>query len=215
MNNEDDDAVCGAALACLLVAGVSALVLYWEVNTILIWQSDPAHLLEQIWSLAMISSIALAWFTLLPLLGALASRRQHLTTVLGLFLLFLGGPNLLALDVFGVIVGALRFKDFCVKSDDCENDSFVLAMQVCSWVVLYCVACLCSYGLFFLLKRRWRRSRHQVYQSLAQDVCSVCKEMSSEGLVLECQHHFHSACLQGSSSCPVCVHEGAVELSSA
>ena len=214
MNNEDDDVVCGAAFACLLVAGVSALVLYWEVNTILTWQSDPPHLLEQVWAMAMISSVALAWFTLLPLLGALASRKQHLATALGLFLLFLGGPNLLAWDVFGVVVGALRFKDFCLNREDCESDSFVLAMQVCSWVVLYCVSGLCCYGLFYLLKRKWRKRRVLGYRSLAPDMCPACKGVCYEGVLLSCQHRFHSQCLQG-SACPVCTQTGALELSNA
>lgn len=193
------------------------MILYWEVNTILTWQSDPSHLFEQVWGLAMISSLALAWFTLLPLLGALASHKQHLATALGLFLLFLGGPNLLAWDVFGVVVGALRFKDFCLNRDDCEKDSFVLAMQVCSWVILYCVSGLSCYGLFYLLKRKWRAGRRRpAYQSLAPEVCHVCKEVCAEGILLSCLHRFHSQCLQGSHSCPVCAQTaGALELSDA
>lgn len=213
--------ILGAAFACLLVSGISAMVLYWEVNSILTWTSDPSHLLEQVWTLAMISTVTLAWFTLLPFLSALASRRPRLAMGFGLFILFLGGPNLFAWDVFGVVVGALKFRDFCLNREHCNNDSFVIAMQVCSWIVLYCISGLCSYALYFLLKRKWRRGSRkrlhgEIHRGLTEEtICGLCRTVCSEGTQLSCQHYFHSDCLRGSLVCPLCTHEDAVELSSA
>lgn len=195
------------------------------------WDSDVAMIpyLRQLWSLAMCFSVSFAWFALLPMIGALACQRENLAIALGEFILAVGGPNLLVWNVVGTVSGALEFTDFCIKKTDCDSDLFVLAMRVCAWVVLYCLALVCCYAIFLIVRahvrerrlqkrvKTWRKAVLQDFgeilmESNAEATCAICLDGYKKGekatTLPECKHQFHTECveiwLERNATCPVC-----------
>lgn len=190
---------------------------------------ETMEFIRQIWSLAMTITVTLSWFTLLLLVAAMAFRQKTAIVALTAFLLFLGAPNLLMWDIVGSVAGSFTFLTFCIKKTNCERDVFVLAMRICTWVVLYCLSGFCWYVSFVLLRSHWRDRRlHKrvlawrvrIMQEFGEILvhtnpdltCAICLEGYRSGekatLLPFCRHQFHIECLQvwleRNSTCPVC-----------
>lgn len=174
-------------------------------------------------------TLTLSWLGLLLLVLAAVCRYKTLVTICGAFLLFLGGPNLLMWDIVGTVSGSFQFLTFCIRKSNCEKDVFVIAMRICTWVVLYCLSGVCWYISFALLRSHWRdrrlQHRVQVWRTRIMKefgeilvntnsdwTCSICLDGYQEGekatALPTCRHQFHSECLQvwllRMSTCPVC-----------
>lgn len=236
MEHDDGDSIFGAACGSLLVVGryyvaLSVLLLYWDVSRILHWENDVETMeyIRQLWSLAMSITLTLSWFAVLLLVVTLVCRQKTATAALGAFLLFLGAPNLLMWNIVGTVAGSFQFLTFCIKKTNCEKDVFVLAMRICTWVVLYCLSGFCWYVSFVLLRSHWRDRRlhkrvltwrTRIMQEFGEILvhtnpdltCTICLDGYRPGekatLLPSCHHQFHIECLQvwleRNSTCPVC-----------
>ena len=236
MEQEEEEGVCGPCCTCIFVVGklhtgLSALLIYWDVDCVLGWKQDidTFSYLRQLWNFAMCASMTAVWFALLTMIISMVCQREWLAILLGKFILLLGGPNLLGWNVVGTVSGALEFKDFCVKKTDCDSDLFVLALRVCGWTMLYCLAGACCYALFLLarsyvrdrrLRRRVKTWRKQVLQDFgevlmesdSEATCSICLDGYKKGekatTLPDCSHQFHTECVQiwleRNATCPVC-----------
>jgi hypothetical protein len=141
--------------------------------------------LREIWEVAMCLTVTLAWFTLPVMISCLACRCHSATTVFGVFLLILGGPNMMVWNVIGCIVGALKFSEFCFTKSDCDMDFMVLTMKVGTWALLYLISAVCLYGLYSMVKnffsdlrlhnrmKRWRNTK-KLGDVLLDTACSIC-----------------------------------------
>ena len=238
MEQDDEGEVCGPCCSCLFIIGtlypgLSALLIYWDVDCVLTWKQeiDASEYMKQLWNLAMCVLMTVVWFALLALVLALICHRERIAILLGKLILFLGGPNLLAWNVLGTVSNSLEFSDFCVKKIDCDSDFFVIALRVCGWMMLYCLAGTCCYALILLirsyvrerrLQRRVRTWRKQVLQEFgeilmesdSEATCSICLDGYKKGekatTLPDCSHQFHTECVQiwleRNATCPVCRH---------
>ena len=236
MEQDDEGGVCGPCCSCLFIVGtqhlgLSALLIYWDVDCVLGWKQgiDAFAYMQQLWNLAMCVSMTALWFALLALVLSLICQRECIAVLLGKLILIIAGPNLLAWNVVGTVSNSLKFNDFCVKKADCDSDFFVIALRVCGWLMLYCLAGTCCYALFLLVKnyvrerrlqRRMKTWRKQVMQEFGEILmesdsdatCSICLDGYKKGekatTLPDCNHQFHSECVQiwleRNATCPVC-----------
>ena len=70
--------------------------------------------------------------------------------------------------------------------------------------------CTCLFGMFFEDFLMFKKKQHFTEREFEEEVfCVICQELTTEGVVLKCNHSFHEKCLSDwttrSSKCPLCM----------
>jgi hypothetical protein len=192
MERGDSPASCCCSLltfAGTLNLGITLTLIKWDIEALLSLQ--PRSLVstkeynKEIWDIGMSLTVTLAWLLIPLMLAFIACNYRRAANALGVLLLLLGGPNLLAWNILGCVVGTLEYQEFCLTDSNCDDDYVVLAMKIVTWSLLYFIAGISLYGLYSLCKsivsdrrlarkmKRWRNTK-KLEEELLEGTCTIC-----------------------------------------
>lgn len=206
------------------------LVVVWDADVIMHWQTwgsvETMAYFLQLWSLAMCMTLTVAWYSTPLMTIFVACGCERVANFFGFLILLACGPNLLAWNVFGCLINAITYEDYCTKQTPCDEDLFVAFMKTSTWLLLYLISMLCTASIYLIVVnyckdrrvhkqvKKWR-SKSTLSAELLTETCSICLDNYRAGemtrVLPKCKHTFHQECidiwLADRQTCPVCREE--------